>query len=173
MNPCRRDAVRTLLTVAIIVACTWLVPTAVWAQQKLLKEQLVGAWTLVSIEVTSKDGAKRPGFGGPNAKGILILDASGRYAQVTGNPVRPKLSTTVRKDIPAVELGEAARTFGARYGAWAVNEADKSLIQTSELQMIEGGRTEHKSSISVSGNELKLVQAQAGSTTEFVFRRMR
>jgi hypothetical protein len=150
------------------------VATAGWAQQKSLKEQLVGAWTLVSIEVTSKDGTKRPGLGGPNPKGILILDLSGRYAQVTGNPVRPKLTTTARKDIPAAELGEAARTFGARYGAWSVNEADKTLIQTSELQMIlDEGRREHKSAISVSSNELKLVEAQAGSKTEFVFQRTR
>ena len=55
-----------------------------WAQQKPLKGQLVGAWTLVSIEVTSKNGAKGPGFGGPNAKGILILDASGRYDWQSG-----------------------------------------------------------------------------------------
>ena len=144
-----------------------------WAQQKPLKEQLVGAWTLVSIEVTSKGGAKAPGFGGPNAKGILILDAGGRYAQVTGSPDRPKLKTTVRKDIPAAELGEAARTFGARFGTWSVIEADKMLIQTSELQMIPNEATsETKSSVRLAGNELKLVAVSAaGGTTEFVYRR--
>ena len=144
-----------------------------WAQQKPLKGQLVGAWTLVSIEVTSKNGAKGPGFGGPNAKGILILDASGRYAQVTGSPERPQLKTTARKDIPAAELGEAARTFGARFGSWSVNEADKMLIQTSELQMISNESTaEMKSSVRLAGNELKLVaRSAAGGTTEFVYRR--
>jgi len=44
------------------------------AQQKSLKEQLVGAWTLVSFEVTNKDGTKQQDFS-PNPKGILILDA--------------------------------------------------------------------------------------------------
>ena len=159
---------------AIVCALMLASTTASWAQQKSLKEQLVGAWNLVSIEVTPTDGAKRSGFGGPNAKGILILDASGRYAQVTGSPDRPKLSTTVRKDIPAAELGEAARTFGARYGAWSVNEEDKMLVITSELPMFADlADRERRSSVRVVGNELRLVESQAGSKTEFVFRRAR
>src|SRR5262249_62162071 len=49
----------------------------VFAQQKTLKEQLVGAWTLVSEEITPSTGVKRQDFGA-NPKGILILDAGGR-----------------------------------------------------------------------------------------------
>jgi len=105
MIRCERLAMSILSTAAIVLVCTWLGTPAVRAQEKPLREQLVGAWTLVSIEVTSRDGDKRPGLGGPNAKGILILDVSGRYAQVTGDPVRPKLTATARKDIPAAELG--------------------------------------------------------------------
>src|SRR5438128_403055 len=99
------------------------------AQQKTLKEQLVGAWTLVSIEVTAKDGAKRQDFGA-NPKGILILDTSGRYAAVLGRPDRAKFkaSDDIRKDTPAAEFGEAAKAFAANFGAWSVNEADKTLI---------------------------------------------
>jgi len=165
--------VRVVSAISVIMGLTLAGGTAGWAQQKSLKEQLVGAWTLVSIEVTSKDGAKRPGFGGPNAKGILILDASGRYAQVTGNPDRPKLTTTVRSQIPAAELGEAARTFGARFGAWSANDADKTLVLTSELTMFRG-RSESKSSVNVTGNELKLVESRGGgSKTEFVYGRAR
>ena len=41
----------TLLGLAVLVG-------NVAAQQKSLKEQLVGAWTLVSVEVTAKDGTK-------------------------------------------------------------------------------------------------------------------
>lgn len=174
MNHSKDNIGRTLG--ATLIACALMVCIAPpgWGQQQLVKEQVVGAWNLVSIEVTSKDGTKRPGFGGPNAKGILILDASGRYAQVTGNPERPKLSTTVRKDIPAAELGEAARSFGARYGAWRIDGADKTLLLTSELPMFtEQAGIERKLAVSVMGQELKLVESQAGSTTEFVFRRAR
>lgn len=173
MNSSKRKMAGIFSAVAMIVGLMLLGTSASWGQQKPLKGQVVGAWTLVSIEVTSKDGTKRPGFGGPNAKGILILDATGRYAQVTGSPDRPKLKTTVRKDIPAAELGEAARTFDARFGTWSVNEADKTLIQTSELDMIsDEARTETKSSVSLAGNELKLVaMSAAGATIEFIYRR--
>jgi hypothetical protein len=78
-------------------------------------------------------------------------------------------------DIPAAELGEAARTIGARFGTWSVNEADKMLIQTSELQMIPNEATfETKSSVRLAGNELKLVAVSAaGRITEFVYRRVK
>ena len=51
------------------------------SQQKSLKEQLTGAWTLVSNDNVAPDGSRRQLYG-PNPKGILILDASGRYAQI-------------------------------------------------------------------------------------------
>jgi Lipocalin-like domain len=50
-------------------------------RQKSLKEPLVGSWTLVSFEVTNKDGTKQQTFG-PNPWGMLILDAGGKYAQM-------------------------------------------------------------------------------------------
>src|SRR5215471_13297252 len=60
-------------------------PDAAFSQQKSLREQLVGVWTLVSAEATPAGGAKRQDFGA-NPKGILILDAGGRYALVQGSP---------------------------------------------------------------------------------------
>src|SRR5881296_3073720 len=63
------------------------------AQQKTLKEQLVGSWTLVSSETTPPTGAKRQNFGA-NPKGILILEAGGRYALVQGDTNRPKFKVT-------------------------------------------------------------------------------
>src|SRR6476620_9820990 len=55
-------------------------PGSAVSQQKSLKEQLLGVWVLVSNANTLPDGSKRE-LWGPNPKGILILDASGRYAQ--------------------------------------------------------------------------------------------
>ena len=65
------------------------------AQQKALKDQLVGTWSLVSNENVAPDGAKRQPFGA-NPKGILILDANGRYAQVFTHPDRPKFKANNR-----------------------------------------------------------------------------
>ena len=49
-------------------------PGSAIAQQKSLKEQLVGIWTALSAETTGPNGAKQQFYGAP-AKGILILDA--------------------------------------------------------------------------------------------------
>jgi Lipocalin-like domain len=46
------------------------------AQQKTLKEQLVGTWTLVSNNNVAPDGTRLQLFG-PNPKGIVIYDANG------------------------------------------------------------------------------------------------
>src|SRR5262245_40556908 len=51
-----------------------LLPGSALTQQQSLKQQLVGAWTLVSNDNTLPDGTKRQLFG-PNPKGILIFDA--------------------------------------------------------------------------------------------------
>jgi hypothetical protein len=51
------------------------------AQQKTLKEQLVGTWTLVSYEDINPNGTKKQ-YQGANPRGILMLDAGGRYAWV-------------------------------------------------------------------------------------------
>ena len=171
MNQSRRRMARLASALPIIVALS-LGTSASWAQQKSLKSQLAGAWTLVSQEVTPKDGAKRPGTGGPNVKGILILDASGHYAFVAGAPDRPKLKTTVRRDIPAAELGEATRTFAANYGTWSV-EGDKTLIRKFQLAVIPNNdNQEVKYTVSLAKGELKLVQVTAaGATVETVYRR--
>jgi hypothetical protein len=58
-----------------------LLPSSIVAQQGALRQQLVGTWTLVSEETTAQNGTKKLPYG-PNPRGILIFDASGRYATV-------------------------------------------------------------------------------------------
>ena len=151
-----------------------LLPSVTIAQQKSLKDQLVGAWTLVSIEVTAPNGAKRQDFGA-NPKGILILDAGGRYALVQGPPNRPKFKAgnNVRLDTPAAEFGEAARVFAANFGTWSVNEADKTLIRRYEGALIPNAEgSETKVTVSLTGEDLKLSGADAvGLRNDSVYRR--
>ena len=49
-----------------------LLPGSALAQQKSLKEQLAGTWTIISNDNVAPDGTKRQLFG-PNPKGILAL----------------------------------------------------------------------------------------------------
>jgi hypothetical protein len=159
---------------AVIALGLTLLPGSAVAQQKSLKEQLVGAWLLVSNDAVSPNSPARQDFGA-NPKGILILDAGGRYAVVQGKPDRPKFKTTgnTRLDTPAAEFGEAARPFAANFGTWSVNEADKSLTRKYEIALIPNNDTiESKASVSLSGDELKLViTSPAGVRTDTVYRR--
>jgi len=143
------------------------------AQQKTLKEQLVGAWTLVSIDSTAPDGTKQQPYGA-NPKGILILDIGGQYALVTGIPDRPKFKATsnARSVATAEEWAVAARGFSANFGTWSVNEADKTLIRKYEIALIPNNDgMELKASVSLTGDALKLtVTPAAGGRFETVYR---
>src|SRR5262245_59549737 len=166
---------RNILSLSALTAAGLaLMPASSFAQQKTLKEQLVGVWTLVSADVTPPNGAKREDFGA-NPYGILILDASGRYAVVQARKDRPKFKTSgnVRLDTPAAEFGEAARAFAANFGSWSTNEADKTLIRKYEAALIpnvEGAET--KVAVSFTGDDLRMTGLDgAGQKTETVYRR--
>jgi Lipocalin-like domain len=167
---------RSMFNLSAIAALSLaLLPTSAISQQKTLREQLVGAWTLVSNDTTAKDGTKRQDFGA-NPKGILILDTSGRYTAAQERPDRPKFkaSANVRLDTPAAEYGEAARAFAVNFGTWSVSEADKTLIRHYEGALIPNNEgLETKVSVSLTGDELKLsgVSPLTGEKTDAVFKR--
>ena len=167
-------AIKVLSVVISLATLTLFSASETMAQQKSLKEQLVGPWNIVSNEATTKEGKKNQSFGA-KPSGILILDASGRYATVFGRPDRPKLkeSSSVRSDASAAEFGEAARAFGANFGTWSVNEADKTLTRKYELALIPNNdKQEVKASVTLVKDELKLVSTSAaGTKTETVYRR--
>jgi hypothetical protein len=167
----RRD---TNILSAIAALGFALLPGSAVSQQKSLKEQLVGVWTLVSNDTVPTNGAKRQDFGA-NPKGVLIIDAGGRYALVQGRPDRPKFKDTsnLRLGATADEFAAAARPFAANFGTWSVNEADKTLIRKYELALIPNNDAlESKVSVSLAGDDLTLVGTGAnGDRTDTVYRR--
>src|SRR5437870_3941690 len=108
-----------------------LFPRNAATQQKPLKEQVIGTWTLISNENTLPDGTKRHLFG-PNPKGILIFDASGRYAQMQVRPDRPKFKVSNRLEGTTEENRAVVHGTVAIFGSWSVDEASKTLIMTLE-----------------------------------------
>src|SRR5215470_14236987 len=116
MNRCN---LTSLFAIAVTAIGLNLLSSNALAQQKSLKDQLVGTWTLVSSEATASNGTKQQYFGA-NPRGVLILDSGGRYAQVWGQADRPKFkaSGNLRLDTPAAEYGEAARAFVGNFGTW-------------------------------------------------------
>jgi hypothetical protein len=153
--------------VAMLLAFAFVLGAAI-AQQKTLKEQLVGSWRLVSCSGTTPFGADFC----TNPNGILILDASGQSAEVYIPRGRPKFSGS-RLTVNAEQFKAATQNVVANFGTWSVNEADKTLIRHLEGAFnpsAEGG--ELKNSVSLAGDELKLVDLfPNGPTIEAMYRR--
>jgi hypothetical protein len=169
---------RNILNLSAITALALvLVPGSAVSQQESIRGQLIGIWTLVSLGATAPDGTRQL-FYGPNPRGILILDAGGRYAAVSGRPDRPKFkdSANLRMDTPAAEYGEAARAYAGYFGTWTVDEADKTITMQLESSLIPNAEgKELKWSLSLSGDELTLTEVSvtvfAGGRTQSAYRR--
>src|SRR5215831_3551593 len=83
-----------------------LISTGVVAQQKSLKEQIQGPWSLASCNGTNEKGEKTINCASNNPRGILILAGNGNYASTTVAPGRKNA------DAPGV---------AANFGTWSVN----------------------------------------------------
>jgi Lipocalin-like domain len=160
----RRSFVMTVLGLVFVSS------TAI-AQQKSLKEQLVGTWTLVSADYTASNGAKQQPYGA-NPKAILMFDAGGTYAMVGGKPNRPKFKSITEPTTE--ELANAtADYYAANYGTWSVNEADKSLTTRYESALRPNNEgTDLKNTVNLAGDDLKLSRVSlSGTKQDLVYRR--
>jgi hypothetical protein len=151
-----------------------LLPGSAVAQQKSLKDQLVGTWTLVSYETTASNGTKQQTYGA-NPKGILIFEAGGRYATVIGRADRAKFKSPSQ---PTTEERAAAQQgFAANFGTWSISEADKTLTRRYEGALLPNNEgTDIKGSVSLAGDELKIAGAVSPVTDtriDTVYRRAR
>lgn len=144
------------------------------SQQKPLKEQLVGTWTIVSNDNVAPDGTKRQIFG-ENPKGILMFESSGRYAQIFVRPDRPKFKANNRLQGTPEEIKAAYEGALVHFGTWSVTEADKIIVIQTEgaLYPNQEGTEGKRAIVNLTADELKLTNpaSGAGGTTEAVFRR--
>jgi len=70
---------RSLLTTSVLtMLAAAVMPSSVVAQEKPLKDQLVGTWIFVSAQDVKPDGTKIDPWG-PNPKGVAMYDAKGRF----------------------------------------------------------------------------------------------
>lgn len=129
------------------------------AQQKTLKEQLVGNWTLVSLVEEYQDGKKEYPLG-PKLNGMMMLDGSGNFsffiigsdrAKSTGHPLNP--------------VGPVS----AYFGTYSAGEEEKSLtwhIKGATFPNFEG--TDLKAAFTIKMDELKVVRSLPSPRGPFV-----
>jgi len=149
-------------------------PSSVVAQEKPLKDQLVGTWIFVSAQDVKPDGTKIDPWG-PNPKGVAMYDAKGRFTFMIMRSDLPKFASNNRAQATAEEGKAVAQGMIAFFGTYTVNEADKTLttrIEGSSYPNLIGG--EQKRVItSLTADELRYTNpsTSTGTKAESVWRR--
>jgi hypothetical protein len=97
------------------------------AQQKSLKERLVGTWHLVISEVVAPDGNKSFPFG-PNPAGVMMFSPDGNYAHIHVAAEVPKIANGNRLQATPEENAGIVRGSIAQFGTWTIDEEKKLLV---------------------------------------------
>jgi len=163
---------RTLATLALLFLGLALPLGDAVGQQKTLKEQLVGAWTYVAVDIVRADGSRVPMFG-PDPQGIAIFDGNGRYALMTSRSGLPKFASNNRAEGTPEENKAVVQGSISHFGKYTVNEADKTITFHIEASTFPNwNASDQKRPFAVSGDELKWTSAaSSGGVAEVVLKR--
>ena len=116
-----RRATLAMTTTALLCLAVGLSASDARAQQKSLKEQLVGTWTLVSSDQVRPDGSKLKQFGA-NPKGINVFDANGRFFLIIASADNSRIAARDPNTTNQEEVGGLIAESIAYYGTYTVNE---------------------------------------------------
>jgi lipocalin-like protein len=116
-----RRATLAMTTTALLCLAVGLSATDSLAQQKSLKEQLVGTWTLVSSDQVRPDGSKLKQFGA-NPKGINVFDANGRFFLMVASADNSRIAARDPNETNQEEVGGLIAESIAYYGTYTINE---------------------------------------------------
>jgi hypothetical protein len=166
---------RNSLGIAAMTALSLsLLPANAIAQQKTLKDQLVGTWTYVSSADVRKDGTKVDRWG-PNAKGMLVFDATGHYVLVINRADLPKFASNSVDQGTAEENKAVMQGMVVTFGTYSINEADKTLntkVEGGSFPNLFGGN-QKRIIASLTAEELKYSNpaTTTGTSAEVAWRR--
>jgi hypothetical protein len=140
------------------------------AQQKSLKEQLVGTWTLISSDQVLPDGSKVRQFGA-NPKGINVFDANGRFFLMVASPGFLVIASADNTKIVSYdpnktnseEIDSLIVESVAYYGTYTVNETERVAILHLEASTFPNqiGTDQRRIITSLTADELKYSNAAA------------
>jgi Lipocalin-like domain len=164
----------TLGLSAIVGLALVLLPNHAAAQQKQLKDQLVGTWTVVSWDQTTKDGGKLQRFGA-NPKGVNVFDANGRFVVVYARADLPKIASNNPSNPTPEEAKAIVGGAISYFGTYTVDEAGKTLILRIEASSFPNqlGVEQKRIITSLTATELKYSNPTptTGGTIDVAFRR--
>jgi Lipocalin-like domain len=97
------------------------------AQQKSAKEQIVGAWTLVSVTSEMDDGTKGEPFGS-SPKGVIIFSNDGYFSLFQSRGELPKIAANDRAKATPEEAQSIVASSIAYYGTYSIDENTKVIL---------------------------------------------
>jgi hypothetical protein len=152
-------------------------PVGAAAQQKTIKEQLIGSWSFISWEQTYPDGRKDPAFGA-NPKGVNTFEANGRFTLIVLRPDIPATASNDRARMTPEEAMAIARGTAAYYGTYTVNEEEKSLSLTLEGTTVinQLAQPQKRFITTISADELKYhtqTNTTTGAVVQAAFKRIK
>jgi hypothetical protein len=116
--------VKTIRILAVLAAA--LAGSQAGAQQKSLRDQIVGTWNFVVAEVVAPDGKKSFPFG-ETPKGVLIFTADGHFAQIHIASDVPKIASNNRLTGTPEEYATIMRRSLSVFGDYSVDEQKKTV----------------------------------------------
>ena len=114
---------KTLVAIGLSLALS----SSAFAQQKSAKEEIVGAWTLVSVGSEMDDGTKGEPFG-PSPKGIIIFSNDGHFSLFQSRAEIPKIAANDRAKATSEEAQSIVASSIAYYGTYSIDENTKVMV---------------------------------------------
>ena len=143
------------------------------AQEKTLKDQIVGTWVAVSGTATLPDGTK---VDRSNSKSMVIYTADGHFAFLSISPDLQRIAANDRAKATAEEARAVVAGSIAYLGTYTVNEAEKTIFakpEASTFANLIGGPEQRRVVTSISADEMRFTNPRtpAGEILEFAWRR--
>lgn len=141
--------------------------------QATLKDQIIGTWTYVSVDIVHPDGSREPLFG-PNPQGQASFDGNGRYILMTTRAGQAKFMSSNRMEGTPQENKSVVQGSIAHFGKYAVDEAGKTITFHIEASTFPNwNQTDQTRPFSITGDQLtwKTPASTGGGTAEVVLKR--
>jgi hypothetical protein len=168
---------KRLATISFIVllASVLLAAPSAWAQQRSVKDSLIGSWMFVSVIAEQSDGTRSEPFG-QEPRGIIVFTGDGYFSLFQSQAEVPRLATGDRGRATPEEAQGVVRASIAYFGTYTVNEADRTLslrLLGSTFSNLLGSAEQRRVITELSETELRFTNPRtpSGLTLHTVWRR--
>src|SRR5882724_7787609 len=117
----------TMNKALVAVGLGLVLSSVAFAEEKSAKEQIVGAWTLVSVTSEMDDGSRGEPFG-PSPKGVIIFSIDGHFSLFQSRAEIPKIVANDRAKATPEEAQSIVASSIAYYGTYSLDENTKVMV---------------------------------------------